>query len=376
MEIFWQWEFFHRVCLGFGKIQSTDTFFELIWGKCISPSISIFLWRLFANRIPVDLKLQWRGNALASKCRCCSKPSEESRLHLFVNGELARRVWSHFDRWFPQVPSGGGLGINLDLRFRRWQRYLNICSSQHLSALLPYLILWAIWTERNENVHRNKPLEAENVIRKVSSLLRNLVLAKLVGPEQWRDCSPRLEIMNGQVQEKSKRRTRMVLWRPPDPRWVKLNVDGAFLSSSQVGGGGGVVRDSEGEILSAFSAGLKAGSGLEAEAAAVLIGIHLAKQFGNQIWIELDSEVVVRWLTEDQLGSADSCIILAKIRRELGGTIWRASHIFREGNKVADLLAKIGLQSDFEIIYTRISTPPRAKALCRMDQWGLPNFRF
>ncbi|XP_047978624.1 uncharacterized protein LOC125220501 [Salvia hispanica] len=274
------------------------------------------------------------------------------------------------------VPSGGGLGINLDLRFRRWQRYLNICSSQHLSALLPYLILWAIWTERNENVHRNKPLEAENVIRKVSSLLRNLVLAKLVGPEQWRDCSPRLEIMNGQVQEKSKRRTRMVLWRPPDPRWVKLNVDGAFLSSSQVGGGGGVVRDSEGEILSAFSAGLKAGSGLEAEAAAVLIGIHLAKQFGNQIWIELDSEVVVRWLTEDQLGSADSCIILAKIRRELGGTIWRASHIFREGNKVADLLAKIGLQSDSEIIYTRISTPPRAKALCRMDQWGLPNFRF
>ena len=40
---------------------------ELIWGKCISPSVSMFLWRLFANRILVDLKLQWRGISLASK---------------------------------------------------------------------------------------------------------------------------------------------------------------------------------------------------------------------------------------------------------------------------------------------------------------------
>ena len=65
---------------------------ELIWGKCITLSISMFLWRLLANKIPVDMKLQWRGISLASKCRCCDKPEVETRLHLFVNGSAARKV--------------------------------------------------------------------------------------------------------------------------------------------------------------------------------------------------------------------------------------------------------------------------------------------
>ena len=72
-----------------------------------------------------------------------------------------------------------------------------------------------------------------------------------------------------------------------------------------------MVRDHKRAILAAFSAGF------EAEVTAVLLGIILAKQHDNQIWLETDAEVVVRWLAADQLGAASVCTEIAKIRREL-----------------------------------------------------------
>ena len=127
---------------------------------------------------------------------------------------------------------------------------------------------------------------------------------------------------------------------------------------------------------SAFSAGVEGSSGVEAEVAAVLMGVILAKQHGSKIWIEIDAEVVVRWLSTNHLGSAEVCAKLAKVRRELEGVTWKVSHIFREGNKVADFLAGIGLQIGITNFYTKGSCPARVKALCRLDQIGLPNFRF
>ncbi|XP_042044338.1 uncharacterized protein LOC121790124 [Salvia splendens] len=72
--------------------------YDLIWGKGINPTISVFLWRLLDNRIPVDAKVQWRRVSLASKWRCCSSSNVETRLHLFLNGEATAAVWKHFER--------------------------------------------------------------------------------------------------------------------------------------------------------------------------------------------------------------------------------------------------------------------------------------
>ncbi|XP_042016202.1 uncharacterized protein LOC121764211 [Salvia splendens] len=83
-----------------------------------------------------------------------------------------------------------------------------------------------------------------------------------------------------------------VQWRPSDPLWVKLNVDGAFRQASQFAGGGGVVRDEEGDIIAAFSARFAVSSSLE-EVSALLIGVTQAKQHGSRIWIESDAESVV-----------------------------------------------------------------------------------
>ena len=119
------------------------------------------------------------------------------------------------------------------------------------------------------------------MIKRISEPLKNLVLAKLIGPEQWRECCPRLEVMTDQRSGTRSRKVDRVQWRPPDPSWIKLNVDGAYLQSVQKAGGGGVIRDLDGEILAAFAADLKGNSVMEAEVLALLMGLVLAKQHGD-----------------------------------------------------------------------------------------------
>ena len=130
--------------------------------------------------------------------------------------------------------------------------------------------------ERNENVYREKIFDAENVIRRVNSQLRNLVLAKVLGPDQWGGCFPQLDVMLGEVRRGCRRAVVRILWRPLDEGWLKLNVDEAFSHSLHRAGGGGVLRDWEGVILAAFSAGVEGNSGLEDEVAALLLGVSLA----------------------------------------------------------------------------------------------------
>lgn len=53
------------------------------------------------------------------------------------------------------------------------------------------------------------------------------------------------------------------------------------------------------------------------------------------------------------------------------------SHIFREGNQVADALASFACASEGNKIFTRVSElPPSAKGAFRVDKAGLPSFRW
>lgn len=47
-------------------------------------------------------------------------------------------------------------------------------------------------------------------------------------------------------------------WLPPPPGWTKLNFDGAFNNYSQQARIGGVIRDSYGNMLSAYSGEIRA----------------------------------------------------------------------------------------------------------------------
>ncbi|XP_042059527.1 uncharacterized protein LOC121804041 [Salvia splendens] len=59
--------------------------YEFIWGKGISPTISVFLWRFLANQIPVDAKVQW-GSVPCLKMPLLLKTRYGDKDAPFVNG--------------------------------------------------------------------------------------------------------------------------------------------------------------------------------------------------------------------------------------------------------------------------------------------------
>ncbi|KAI3450935.1 hypothetical protein Pfo_007600, partial [Paulownia fortunei] len=134
-----------------------------LWCPQITPTISVFLWRLVHNWIPVDSRLQRKGFALASKCFCCNS-SSESIPHVFIYGKQAREVWSHFTVLFkiPQPQTKNPI-----ILIQSWRISTHFSAQPHIRFLIPVLILWSLWTERNDAKYRSKGFHHQRVIWKV-----------------------------------------------------------------------------------------------------------------------------------------------------------------------------------------------------------------
>lgn len=216
----------------------------------------------------------------------------------------------------------------------------------------------------------------ENVCKRIEWLLRNLVLAGQLGSEHWAGCAPSVDFMVDRPRQSKPRRVEKVQWRPPDRPWLTLNSDGASVAATGRAEGGGILRNHLGETLEAFCTPVSASSGLEAELEALLEGILIAKRHGNKVWLESDAEVLCSVLKKGQFGPTGARHTMAKIRLELRDMHWRISYIRREGNKVADYLASLGRDSWALERFKGSAIPPRARALARLDQIGMPSFRF
>ena len=149
-----------------------------------------------------------------------------------------------------------------------------------------------------------------------------------------------------------------VYWLLPPPNFIKINTDGAMRDSSKQASCGGVFRDSRGAIIGAFSSFLGNKTPLEAELYGVIKAIQIA--FVNNwhcVWLEVDSILTVKMIMNNKID------VPSTIKEEWQHTLQLIqemdiiiSHIFREGNEVADKLANFGFLSRNE--FTWFSHPP------------------
>lgn len=261
---------------------------EIIWKVGLTTSMSIFMWRLLSNRIPVDTKLQWRRIELASKCCCCPfKPDIESLQHLFIQEVGASAIWREFDSWFPGTSPTLRINDTIPDRLDVWAGRFEQTAQLHISRVTPYLILWFIWAERNRSRHDGTRFKPYNVVWKVQMHLWNLMNLGKIGQEQWKGVKLGMAIPEQAIPRRRAHSSLHVKWHPPDHPWIKLNTSGVFKADNEQAGGGGVIRDHTGRLLAAFALPLNARSALEAELMAVLHGLECAKELGNQIWVEV-----------------------------------------------------------------------------------------
>ena len=128
--------------------------------------------------------------------------------------------------------------------------------------------------------------------------------------------------------------------------WCKLNMNGCRNLTTNLAGGGGVMRDHRESWLGGFSILLGDCNEVEAEFWAAIHGLRLAWNMGHKlIMLEVDSLLLYNWLKEAGEGTHRYRNLLEECRRWISAD-WQVQiqHTFREANMVAYKLAALALK--------------------------------
>nr|XP_027099065.1 uncharacterized protein LOC113718354 [Coffea arabica] len=359
----------------FSEIRQTrnkSMVFDRIWHPQLPLKVSFFMLRLLLGRLPLPDRLCKLGFHLPSKCFCCYSASEESIEHLFSNGHIASTVWNYFG-------AACGLafpGSSLRPRIVGWW-----LSSQHseirryIGSILPSVVCWNIWKSRNKAMFENVHMSSPAICFAIFSDIQNMVeihFKQVFRVQSFYDLydwpySANIEFIY-----------KLVSWETKESGRFILNTDGCSKGNPGLGGGGGVLRDSNGIPLIGFSAYFGETTCLCAEVRALLIGLQTCvhRGFGN-LCVQSDSLVLIGILQH-----RIQCPW--KIRRDIR-QIWqfvkdphRFSHCYREANKVADALSNVGVSHpEHQVkLYESFNTfPTMARGAIRLDRLGMPSIR-
>lgn len=135
---------------------------------------------------------------------------------------------------------------------------------------------------------------------------------------------------------------RVLWWEDTDHEWI-LNTDGTTKDNKA--GGGGVLRKKNIHHLPNIFNYFGEGTSNMAESRALLYGLNMCKE--NEIFnnlLKYDSKLVINWLLKISRIPFQLSRWWRKIFSTLEDFKWTVTHVFREGNQVADSLSKMALE--------------------------------
>ncbi|XP_071916199.1 uncharacterized protein [Coffea arabica] len=270
-----------------------------------------------------------------SRCHCCAEPDEEGLDHTFCTGDVARAVWSSFED-----PGEEGGVSNLRHRvLRLWLRRGQNVYLKFVNRLLPMLTCWELWKARNKGVFEGRSMMGTEVVWQVFHQLRDLYHCHF---PKITCSSGSWEVFHSSLLAMRRRMSIFpVHWVAPTVG-CKLNSDGCARGNLGVSGDGGVMRDSDGQVIFGYSCFFGSLMSLHAELKAMAFGVQLCVARGlHDLYIETDSLVLVQIL-QGKRGCP------WRLQRELEGLLRykryfrEITNCYRETNKPADYLANLG----------------------------------
>ncbi|XP_042969074.1 uncharacterized protein LOC122301757 [Carya illinoinensis] len=148
-------------------------------------------------------------------------------------------------------------------------------------------------------------------------------------------------------------------WNAPPSTWFKANWDGAVDRAKGQIRIGVIIRDCNGQVIATMRDKKQMfADPLLAESYGALAAAQLALDLGLQrIVLEGDSLQVTKTLQEEKEAWSCASMIMSETRTCLKHFAkWDVSHVRRNGNKIAHLLAKIALTIS-ELIVTMEDSP-------------------
>ena len=171
------------------------------------------------------------------------------------------------------------------------------------------------------------------------------------------------------------RKTLLVKWFRPPLGWFKLNTDGSSILHRGLAGGGGIIRDAFGNWVIGFSSSFDFTSSIMAELSALRHGLVMAKNIGvAKIVVELDAKIAVNLITNMSKTKKSMKSIVMECKNLLQQfQEYIVQHNYREGNRVADVLAKMGSHQvdTFTIHYHYAPPNPQVNFLFAVDNMNV-----
>ncbi|XP_070034169.1 uncharacterized protein [Nicotiana tomentosiformis] len=177
---------------------------------------------------------------------------------------------------------------------------------------------------------------------KVSTALQCLVQTRKPGlkvSHKWQDLLSMMENYTTRLKYQK------VIWEQPMESWLKVNTDGASKGNPGRSAIGLCVTDEEGEIIYVVGREIAEGTNTEVEAIAIVESLKNCRlQNYTHIWLEPDSLLLKNII--EGVWKPPWCIVdqVEEIVQLMEGFIFKVTHIYREGNKLADHLANYALE--------------------------------
>jgi ribonuclease HI len=308
-----------------------------LWKVSSLPKVKYFIWLCLHNSLSVREVLASRGLNITPLCLRCGTHAE-SILHLLRDCSDSCAFWQKIG-----IPSRciSSFGASL----YDWLHANCTDQSKKPPHNLPWSILfpiglWSLWLERNNKVFHSESRPVDKLVDQC--LNRALEYFFVVGFDGNSKASESIPVK----------------WVPPALGWVKLNTDGSSLGNPGQAGGGGVIRDHVGHWIRGFTHRVGVATSLAAELWAIRDGLSLIVDMGFlYVTIEIDALMVVSFLALNSIPHpslrplvADCRFLLQRIpHKEL-------KHVFREANKCADRLTKLGGSQEADFVV--LDTPP------------------
>jgi ribonuclease HI len=342
---------------------------KLIWNPAIPPSKALLAWRLMYDKIPTDENLLIRGCHMPSMCSIC-KNHEESTFHVFFECGFAVKTWSWLAGCLNRVIQFNAMEDIWKLCDLNWSPQCKVT----ITAVIINLIN-TIWYVRNQARFHNKLLPWYSAIAMIisnTSLAGNSTAKP--SSSSLRDFTF-LKLFSISIHQPKETFLKEVCWQPPLIGWLKCNIDGVAAGCPGNASCGGVFRNHSADFILSFAEPLGLSTSYFAELCGAMRAIEIAFQNNwHDIWIETDSCLVVsafqcpnraapwvlrnRWRNVVHMVKGMNCLV---------------THIYREGNQVADLMANHGL-SLVSIVYWQVA-PLFIRDSFEKNKLGYPCFR-
>ena len=294
-----------------------SAFWKEIWSLRVPTKVRHFVWRACTDSLPTKKNLFTRKVTRSPTCDTCRSEVEDT-VHALWGCQSLKEIWWEEETCRKHLLEKFASFKDLFLGMKRHE----IPNLAELFAMLA----WSIWNKRN-------------ACRMGQVYLPNSRI--------FNDAVERLQEYHSVLDEPLSSSVGPILpatqWVPPENPLFKVNYGGALFRDTSTAGISAVVRDHDGHLIGALSERIQLPPSVEdVEALACRRAVTFAAKIGlREVVVEGDSEVIWKHLTSDKLCMAGFGHIIGDIRAAASNfSVCLYSHVCRNGNRVADKLAK------------------------------------